>query len=775
MQQKHHIKWIAFIWVILLAACSQTRFVPDEEYLLKNVELEIDDPEISKEEAKSFIRQKENYKILGFVKFYLMLYNLSSKKKEDGWLKRIGEAPQLYDPVLVKRSEEQLKQFMELKGFYRANVKSRISFNKKKQKAELKFKIETGDQYKIKQVNYNFVSPELKEIFYNSRIEKDVKAGDAFDYYKLEEHQKKIVDLYKNNGYFYFSKNEVWGKADTSQYEKQVILNMHVGESKNTQLDSTKILTPFYLNNFYYSVMPGNTPVTATRENSQTFSDTLHWDNSYLYLNKQIQYPPGLFDRTNQMRNGDLFQSREVESTFNGFNRLRQFRFVDIQFNETYVGQDSNLLDCNIRLAPLNKQSTSFDIEGTNTSGNFGVAGNIYYQHRNLFKGAEVFQLRLKGAVERLHRKTVDNQPEYFNTREMGVESNLYIPKLLGPGRYIKSFEKYLPKTVVNVGYNYQKRPEYTRTITNFKFGYDWKRTQNLRNLWNIMDVNVVRLYEFDPDFINSIQDLYIKSSFTDHLIFAMNYSLIYNNQKLGAKKNYTYLRFNIESAGNLLWALSELSGRDKYSSVDSITNELNEYYQVVNTQFAQYLKSDIEVRKSIRLDKYNSVVGRAFLGVGFPYGNFDLLPFEKQYFSGGANGIRAWQVRSLGPGTYKADEGAYPNQSSDIKIEANLEYRFRLMGPMEGALFFDAGNIWAINKSDNREGALFKFDKFYRQFAIGTGTGFRFDLNYFLLRVDVGMKLRDPSNEKGHRWIIGDRSLRSDDFAFSFAIGYPF
>lgn len=760
---------------MLFASCSQTRFVPEQEYLLQKVELEIDNQDVSKEEAKTVLRQKENYKILGFIKFYLLLYNMSSKKKTDDWLKRIGEAPQVYDAVMADRSVEQLEQYMDQRGYYQAKIDQDVIFNEKKQKATLKFKVETGDQYKIKRVDYHFETPELQAIFFNDSTKFRLRPGTPFDIYELEKQQQRIVSLFQNNGYYYFSKNQVRYLADTTLYEKQVNLDLFIGEVKSSQIDSVKLLKPYYINKFYYSVMPGNTPVTANRRNTFNFSDTIIWDNSVLYNNRQVSYPPGLFNRTNQMKSGDLYKVNEVESTFNALNRLRQFRFVDIQFNETYPNQDTNLLDCNIRLAPLNKQSTSFDIEGTNTSGNLGVAGNIYYQHRNLFKGAEVFQLRLKGATERMHRPVEGGGNEAFNTREFGVEGNLMIPKLLGPGKYIRSFGKYLPKTVFSAGYNYQRRPEYTRNITNFKVGYDWKTSQDYQHIWNFLDVNVVRLYEFDPDFINSIKDLYIKSSFTDHLIFAMNYSLIYNNQRLASNKNYSYARLNLESSGNLLYSLSELFNRDKTIAQDTVTNETLEYYKFFNIRFAQYVKADIEFRRSFQIDRYNSVVGRAFAGVGIPYGNSRVLPYEKQYFAGGANGIRAWQVRSLGPGTYKAAEDAYPNQSSDIKLEANVEYRFRLLGSLEGALFVDAGNIWAINQNDNREGAQFKLNKFYKQFAVGTGTGFRFDLSYFILRTDIGMKLRDPAAARGQRWIIGNRSLTGDDFTFSFAIGYPF
>ena len=254
----------------------------------------------------------------------------------------------------------------------------------------------------------------------------------------------------------------------------------------------------------------------------------------------------------------------------------------------------------------------------------------------------------------------------------------------------------------------------------------------------------------------------------------AMNYSYVYNTQKLNVKQNYTYLRFNVESAGNVLHLLSSVMNQSKVQPVDSLGLGETSYYQLFNTRYAQYIKSDVEFRYGYTIDKYNAIVARAFVGAGLPYGNFDVLPFEKKYFTGGANGIRAWQVRSLGPGTYKAPSGAYPNQSSDIKIEANLEYRYKLVSILEGALFLDIGNIWAINRKDNRPGAQFAFDRFYKQFAFGTGTGFRFDFNYFIFRLDLGMKLRQPEANFGDGWIIGNRPYNIDDFYTFFCDRIP-
>jgi len=766
--------FLLFIAALFLFSCSPVKFVPQDKYLLNKVELEIDNQELNKEEAKSHLRQKENYKILGFAKFHLMLYNLSSKKKEDDWLKRIGEAPQIYDENLTRKSEDQLQQYLSNKGYFRASVKSELNFREKKRKANVKFSIRTGEQYKIRKINYHIPDSDLRSIFFNDSIKNDIRPGTPFDFYTLENQRQNIANLFNQYGYYYFTPDEIRYLADSSKYSKEIELDLFVGSSNANAIDSIKTFTPYYFNDFYISILPGTTPVTSVANRNTHFADTLNWDNFILHRSKQFKYNPVLFERAIKMKSGSLYNTKDVENTFNAFNRLRQFRFIDIQFEENQKNVGNNLLDCQIRLAPLNKQSTSFDIEGTNTSGNLGIAGNINYQHRNLFKSAEVFQLNFKGAMERQQR-VVEDEAEYFNTRELGIETNLNFPKLIGPGTFINAFEEFLPKTVLTLGYNFQRRPEYTRTISNIKFGYDWMTSEYLRHTWNLLDFNMVNLYKFDPDFIDLIKDLYIKSSFTDHLILAMNYSFAYNTQELNSKKNYTFVKFNVESAGNLLQLVSKATNQQLVQTVDTLGLGTTEYYRLLNTRFAQYVKSDLEFRKGFIIDKYNLVVGRAFVGVGIPYGNFDVLPFEKKYFTGGANGIRAWQVRSLGPGTYVAPPGAYPNQSSDIKIEANLEYRFKLISFLEGALFFDIGNIWAINRKDNRPGALFEFGKFYQQFAFGTGTGFRFDFNYFVFRLDLGMKLRKPSDRFGDGWIIGSRPYTLDDFSLSFAIGYPF
>ena len=761
---------IFFGLLFLLFSCSTVKYVPENEYLLNKATIKVNNKDIEKEELNSFLRQKENLRILGVVNFHLWLYSRSPENKPNSWFRKIGEAPVIYNEGLTERSKTQLIQYLHNKGYYNAQVIEEVAQHPKKPKVNVVYNINAGEPYRIRKINYPFSDSTLRNLFFEAKGDRWISAGQIFDIDQLDKNRQKITDLFKNHGYYYFDKNTIYYLADTTYYTNEVDLELHFKQSDEGQTLENNPYETVSINkiNIHFS------PNTSDRFGPNLLIDTFKTSTYTLYLPRKYKYKPDFFEGFIKVNPGEKYKLNTIKQTFNGLNRLRQFRFININFDKPDIDVNNNSLDCNINIAPLNKQSTSFDIEGTNTSGNLGIAGNLNYQHRNLFHRAEVLKFNIKGAMER-QLAVVENESKDFNTREFGVEGNFIVPKLIGPGNFLNYFNDFLPQTIFTAGYNYQKRPDYTRTITNFKIGYDWKTSEFVRHTWNVVDFNKVSLYQFEPSFINSIKDLYIKSSFTDHLVFATNYTYLYNNQKINEFKNYSYFRVSFESAGNVLDILSNLVGSKSYSAEDSLgLGEIN-YQKVLNTRYAQYLKTDIEVRKGYIVDKYNSVVWRAFLGVGVPYGNFDVLPFEKKYFTGGANGIRAWQVRSLGPGTYKVPINAYPNQSSDIKIEANIEYRFKLIKMLEAALFLDVGNIWAINSNDNRPGATFLFDKFYKQFAVGTGTGLRFDFTYFIFRLDLGMKVRDPAQDLGNGWIIGNRKLKNDDFNISFAIGYPF
>jgi outer membrane translocation and assembly module TamA len=763
----HRVLFLFLSWllIILSESCSTLKYVPENENLLNNVDIKLDNKELDKEKLFAYIRQRENTRILGFLKFHLWLYNLSKPMEKENWLKRTGEPPQIYNSTLAEQSVNQLLTYLHNKGYYNAKVYFTSQIRQKKRKTDIRYNIHSGQQFLINKISYDIPDTVIRNIFKEYKPE-SLKPGSPLDLELLDNERDNIIRFFKNKGYYHFSKPMLFIEADTTRQNGKSDLKVFIQLPGENGKDSLRIFRPYYIDHYTFNVLRTGS--------GQVSSDTINTLKYTWIFPGNLRYSKKLFMSINRMGKSDLYSADNAEVTFEAINRLRQFRFINIYFQEKPNKVDTGLLSCFVDLSPLSKQSTSFEIEGTNTSGNFGIAGNLNYSHKNLFHGAEILNMRVKGAMER-QQAIVGNQSLDFNTRELGIETTLTLPQLIGPGSLFPSFGSNLPKTLFTLGYNFQRRPDYTRTISSMKLGYEWKTSEFSQHNLNLIDFNLVNLSSFDQKFMNSIYDLYIKGSFTDHLIVATNYSYIFNNQPVRAKKDYSYMRISAESSGNLLNLFSALSGVEKKVVQDTTGLAPQSYYELFRTRYAQYLKSDIELRKGYWLNKYNSIVGRFFVGVGVPYGNFDVLPFEKKYFTGGANGIRAWQVRSLGPGTYKAPQGSYPNQSGDIKLEGNIEYRYKLIKFLEGAFFLDAGNVWAINEKDNRKGAQFKPGTFYKQLAIGTGTGFRFDFDYFIFRLDLGLKVRDPAQTENKGWIVGARKLQGNDFNFSFAIGYPF
>ncbi len=766
---------ILFSGILFLSACNSTRFVPEGKYLLNKITVKVDDKNIKREELKTHIRQKENLRILGIIKFHLGVYNLSSASKENDWLKRIGEAPVLYDEFQTQRSKEQLQIYLKNKGYYTAVVRDSLLKNESKRKLNLVFDIQARQPYRIRNYSYSIKDMNLSSLILKDSVSQLLKRNDIFDLDVLNAERSRIVKFLKDRGYYKFQEEYISFQADTNLYSHQVDLTVNVDDaSLRNEANETVPHQKYKIRN--YEINPSSTSPTLSENTTETIMDSLVNNDYTIIYSGKLKYKPSLFYNLNRMKDSTYFSLSNAEKTYRALSRLKQFKVINIGFSETGTFADDTIpqLDCKMQLTPFPRQNFSVDVEGTNSSGNLGVAGTLNLQHRNVFGGAEVFDIQLRGARER-QQALINNSSLDFNTQELGIETSLTIPKFLSFIEWKHMFGFQIPETKLTLGYNYQNRPDYTRTITNLKFGYNWKTSAFHSHTLNLVDLNYVNLYKFNQAFINSIEDLYIKSSFTDHLIFASNYSWMYNTQNVNKREDYKYYKVNLESAGNLLSLYSRLINKSQTEEKDTITNKVSSYYKILNTRFAQYLKGDFEYRYGHFINKFSSVVGRGFFGIGVPFGNFDALPFEKKYFTGGANGIRAWQVRSLGPGAYKADTLVYPNQSSDIKLEANLEYRFKLIWLMEGALFLDAGNIWAINYKDNRQGAVFKLDSFYKQIAVGTGFGLRFDFTYFLFRLDLGMKLRDPSLDAGERFIPGNYPISSDHFNLSFAIGYPF
>ncbi len=757
------------ILVLFISSCSSVKHVPEGEYLLDKVSVHSSARNIPKEKFVPYIKQNPNIRILGMFKFHLWLYNLAGKDTTKGfnkWLKRIGEKPVLYDDFLSEQSMYQLELFVNNKGYYHASVDSVVKYKKKKVK--LHYDIDAGEQFVLDRLGYRAEDTVIQKIIDEDLDNSLLKEEGPFDVSLHDAERERITKYLRDKGYFSFSKEFIYFKIDSSLSGNRVIdsvliKNAKVEIAKNKDSVFThptyRIKNVFFRTNF--------DPHRALNEKDRYYSqfDTLRYgDFLFLYINEPKVKPEVLVNST-YITPGQLFQASLVEKTKTLLSSLRLYRFINIRFEEFDEKEraidGSRLLNCYIQLIPAKFQSYSVDVEGLNSSGNLGAGGNLEYQHKNLFKGAEEFTFSIRGSMQ----NQMNRQSEQFSTTEFGVESRIVFPKFWMPFQIKKFRQRFNPKTSVSVAYNYQERPDYTRTIANGKISYLWNGSKKISHQVTPLGVNFVLIPTIEDAFLQDIEGTYLSYSYQDHLITNTSYSLVYNQQEVDKRKDFLYVNWNIEEAGNFmnLWARS-ISERTQ-----------DGYYELLGNRYAQYVQSDIDIRYHHYLNKINSMAYRFYLGVGYPYGNLNVLPFEKRYFSGGANSIRAWPVRGIGPGSYDSKDADYYNQTGDIKLEFNAEYRFKLFWILESALFIDVGNIYTIRKDISPEGGLFEFNNFTSKLAVGTGLGLRFDFKYFIFRLDTGMKLRNPIEEQGHRWIPTNRSYTWDDFAMNFAIGYPF
>lgn len=757
-----------------LFSCRPARHIPDESYLLDKYKIE-SSSRVKKSEIRNFVRQKPNKRILG-VRFHLWLHNIANPSKDGwphNWLRRIGEEPVVYDQFITNRSSGQIQQHLNNKGFYEAIVEDTVRF--RNNRAKVTYLVTPSDPTYITSVNYYFEDEKLSDIILEDTINSLVRRGYIFDVDLLQNERIRLETFLKNEGYYNFSREHVYFNADTTYGKSSVDLTLGISRYR-TRDEAGQIVF-----NSHKRYMIGDVFIYSSHsprealdnpEEYYTDFDTLLYRNMHYFYKNKLPVSPRVIAHSNFILPNDMFNQENVDLTYRHLYALRMYRLVDIKFDEP-VNQvdtlDIQRLNSWMHLTPFNMQSYTVEMEGTNSSGDFGFGGNLMYQHRNFFGGAEILDIKLSGSVETLseyYSRTLRNAYEY------GAEATLQIPRFLLPIRSVSFVRRYNPRTNLALAYNYQLRPDYNRTIAKAGFGYSWRGTQYTTHIVSPVEVNLVQLPFTTPEFDLIIRDYNLEASFRDHLVTETNYSLIFNNQDIRRREDFVYFRLNTETAGNILSAISRQTERPKKDG----------HYQVLGTEFAQYVKTDIDIRYYRIYSGDNSMVYRFFAGAGLPYGNSSALPFEKKYFSGGANSIRAWQVRSLGPGSF--DESSlidsigrrFPNSTADIKLEANIEYRFNLFWLMEGALFLDAGNIWAINKDDGREGALFRRDSFHNDIAVAAGFGLRFDFSFFVFRVDMGMKLRDPAEPPGQRWIPLHRSPGfRDDFAINVGIGYPF
>ena len=759
--------------VVSLNACSPVKYVPGNKYLLNKCEIKIDSRKVSKDDILNHVRQKPNMKIFGLFRFHLGLYNISGKDVSKGvnrWLRSIGEEPVIYDPFLAKRSTTQLKSYLNSIGYYDAVVADTVVNNGRKRLKQI-YNIKLGSPYLVDKLSYfdfdsnkdphaEIVENLIKQDSVNSLIKKNKNINVEV----MGEERTRIARMLKNKGYFNFSDRYIQYYADSSYNHKRVSLYTSLHKDLKKKSD---VFEKYKIRNITIKLESYSKDRVAA---STLYNDTLLYKDKIVLSNGKPYLRPKVLNSAIVFNKYENYSIDKVEKTYSNLQALRQFKFINIKFKEVdLIALDTSMfVDCTIELRPLVKQSYSIAVEGTNSSGNIGVGGKASYNHRNLLGGAEDFSLSFLGALEK--EKVSDT--ESYNNVEYGVEAKLVSPQFLLPFVARTGFrKKYAPRTAVSVGFNYQNTYYFQRKIVNSSFGYTWRKSKLLNYNFNLLNVDYIEMKNVNQSFLDGLKNDFIKNSYRSHMVVSSSFGFVYSDKQDRAGSNY--FRVFIESAGNLANVIAELGGLETIT--ENVDGEKDKYKEFWGIRYAQYLKTDLEYIFKYKFSDVSSIASRFFIGAAYPYGNMKILPYEKMYFGGGANGIRAWQVRTLGPGSFVKDD-IFANTVSDMKIEANVEYRFKLIGGLEGAMFVDAGNIWSINTLEDREGADFKIDRFYKEIAVGTGVGLRYDFNFSIIRCDLGIKVIDPAQPEGSRYVFMKNGYNKfNDFTLNIGIAYPF
>jgi outer membrane protein assembly factor BamA len=750
------IPFIFLVSILLFYSCNPTKKLKDNEEFLQSNKIILDNKKVDKEELEAIIKQHPNKKILGIFRFHLGWYNLFSKNENS----TIGEPPVVYDSLQTTRSVTQLSLFLNNKGYFQNEVTAEKELNKRKVKQT--YKVETGPAYTINDITYKFYDPALGGYILSKKENSLIKKGANFDVDVLDNERERIKTSLKDYGYYYFTNAFIKYKVDTTIGNQKVNLTIELLSEKEKTDENVEIDVPHKK----YTINSINMFLgTKSKMEKSTVLDTIVFNDATIVYAEKLKFRPKVLTHTLNFKPKDTYSLQDQNDTYKQLSELRVFKNISIIYEEV----DSNRLVANLYINPLTIKSFTLEGVGTNTGGDLGVEGNVIYQNKNIFRGAELLSIKLKGGLEiqRVIGVSSDNFNEIlgtpFNTLEFGPEISLDLPRFLLPINMENFSKRSNPRTTITSSFNFQQRPEYSRNLLQGTFGYSWSESKYKKHFVTPFNISYVKIDLTDAfkEKIVAENNPFLINSYTDHFISAIQYSFIFNNQDFNRHRNYQYLRFNAETSGNMLSSYNRLTDAPK----DEVTNS----YNFAGIRYAEYVKSEFDLRV-YHVNDFSSVVERLAVGVGVPYGNLDVLPFEKSYFGGGSNGIRAWPARRLGPGSLSDSLLNAVNQIGELKIEANLEYRFDITKLFEGAFFVDAGNIWILKEDPKRPNAEINLSRFYQDLAIGVGFGLRLDFSFFIFRFDLASPLKDPSknNPKDYQIEIKKTTL-------NLGIGYPF
>ncbi len=788
--------WYSIFAAVLLGflcpACSVTRHIPEGQYFLQKIKIEDDKSTPRKEritayDMEKYVRQTPNKRFLG-TNFYVWLYEQANPAKDNrwnNWKRKIGQAPVTLDMGLTEKSANNLKVYMDSKGFFSSEATYQVDTTSRRKRATVTFRTHQGEPYRIDSISYEFQDKFLEQIVLPDTVHTLLHTGDIYDVSVLDAERERITAYLKERGYYNFSVNNIYYSARKFEQERRINLRLVIKQYLTGYNERGQAVMD---NNMVYridriNIFPNYDP-TIARTDTTLLSrlDTVYYRGLNIIYEKRPNLRPSVLRQAVPLYPNYVYNSAQVNRAYSDLMALGYFKSAKIAFEEqaqttdvtnivSFIGASADstqalytregYLTCNILCTPTLRQSVKVDLEGSTTSSFYGLKATIGYQNRNIFRGAESFDLSFTAGYEFM--KAPDAKRK--RATEFGVTTGLTFPRFLVPWRTGRFRTVNQPKTKIELSVNFQDRPYYARTLSSAGITYMW--TNNRYSTFSLrpVDINVIDMTRpVDPEFLGNTSNKYLINSFKTQFIGGLSFGYGYNNQRKNLGGNATNIRFNAETAGNLIDAVEHLF----FAPAPN-----RDYYTLFGIQYSQYFRTDLSLSRKIMLGDVSALVGRLYGGVAMAYGNSTSVPFDRQFYCGGSNGMRGWTPRTLGQGSVANPHNDFPVQTGDMKLEANLELRFPIWGMIHGATFFDLGNIWYIRKySGESEDSVFHFDSFYKQLGFNTGLGLRFDIKFAVLRLDWGIQLHNPNNPVGERWI---HNFKWKNTALNFGVGYPF
>ncbi len=711
---------------ILTAACSTTRVLPEGSYRLTGNKIKVEGHQVRSSELSSYLTQKPNTSLFGYSPA-VAIYNWADTS--DTWwnniIRSLGAPPVIYSEREVNASIDNMENHLEYIGYYGSKVTYEVEYKKKR--AYVTYFVHPGKQYTIRSIEYELPQDyEFRKEFNIDQQRTTVKEGQFLSEASLEAETVRSSEFFRNRGYFGFDKSFFFCEADTLSHDGTAALKMAIRE------------------------YPRNgSPEEARPHRKFTIGDVT------ISYPTEIPIRTAVLEELNVLRPGRRYSERAVNTTYTRLSNLSVFNSVNVTMNPV----SDNVVDCDINLLNGGVQGFKANLEASvNSTGLFGISPQLNYFHKNVFHGGELLNLGLKGNFQFKPKENV-------RSTEFSISSTLRIPKLIGlPNSLFRGPN--LPHTDLTLGFSYQDRPEYKRTMINTSFGYTGNLGRNFYYQFYPFQANIVRLFNVSESFAERlVEDMFLWNAYSDHFDVGVGGMLYYTTDASAIpKRTYHYGRLNFDLSGNVLSLFNSAMPTDDLGK-----------HTIWQVPYAQYVRGELQLGQTFRFgdNDAQAVALRFLVGAGYAYGNSNTGPCEKQFYAGGANSMRGWQARALGPGGVEpwSEYFLIPSQTGEFKLEANVEYRFPIVWKLEGALFWDMGNVWNLKGIDWFERSGFSFDTI----AADWGMGIRVNLDFILVRIDLGTKVYEPCRPADERLIGPAEWLKRNNFALHFGVGYPF